>query len=220
MQHPDLAPGPRIAQIAVDHAGCSARGPSPSDVDRYAELLIRPSDPATPAARAYYLANPSPQFSTCGLTVLGCWRLAGCLEPEVTSAYYPGRIGRAFADMEAVAMRCGAWEPGLSSPLKAGDVWIIVDAAGGDAHTGLCVADQADIGTLATVEGGQFDGHGSTAIGSFFRKLVKKPGDARFWMGNRYVYGVIRAEKLPIPVEIQPEIAMPAAGSGPDSPHV
>ena len=130
--------GSIVAGIAIAHSGCSSRGPTPADVDRYAELIVRPSDPQTTAARAYYLQNPS--LSTCGLTVLGCWRLAGLPDAEVAGAYYPGRVGQAFSNMETVASRYGAWEGGAPRGLLlAGDVWIITDAAGGDAHTGLCV---------------------------------------------------------------------------------
>jgi hypothetical protein len=194
--------GSAIADAALSHSNCSSRGPTPDDVARYTELIIRPSDPATVPARAYYLQNQA--LSTCGLTVLGCWRLAGLPDAEAQGPYYPGRIGRAFADMEAVAARYGCWEPGPPRGLLlAGDVWIIVDDKGGDAHTGLCVADQdpADPAALKTVEGGQFDGKGSTAIGSFSRKLVQTAFPAgRVMMGSRHIYGVIRAAGLPIPV--------------------
>ena len=209
--------GSIVAGIAIAHSGCSSRGPTPADVDRYAERIVRPSDPQTAAARAYYLQNPS--LSTCGLTVLGCWRLAGLLDAEVAGAYYPGRVGQAFSNMETVASRYGAWEGGAPRGLLlAGDVWIITDAAGGDAHTGLCVVDQVDPGVMATVEGGQFDGKGSTAIGSFQRTLATSPNGAVF-MGQRHFYGVIRAAALPVPIPLPDVPGGAAAGSGPGLPH-
>lgn len=188
--------GAAIAAIALKYNDCSARGPTPEDVDRYAEFIIRPTDPVTTAARAYYLANPS--LSTCALTVLRCWGLAGVPDQEVVAAYYPNRIGKAFNDMETVGMRCGAWEAGPPRGLLlAGDVWIITDAVGSDAHTGLCVEDQSAPDKLETVEGGQFDGKGSTAIGRFTRTLVKRP-DGSVWMGQRKIFGVIRGANMPV----------------------
>ena len=138
--------GARIARIALVFEGCSAR----ADPERYLSLMLRPSD--TVSMRAYYLNQPfSGSFSTCGLTVLAVWRLAGCQEPEVVRGYV---AGRAFSDLETVAMRAGAWEAGKpASPLKAGDAFVIVDGSG-DGHVGLCVRDQDSLfGPLETVEG-------------------------------------------------------------------
>ena len=197
------AQGDIVADIAIAHAPCSARD---ADTSLYADLILRPSEAATTAQRAYYLANPS--LSTCALTVLGCWRLAGLPDPEVQGPYYPARVGRAFADMEAVASRHGAWEAGPPrGPLQRGDVWIITAPDGTDGHTGLVTADQALVtDPLATVEGGQFDGKGSTAVRAFSRALRWDGAGVglRCWMGQRVIYGVIRAAGLPIPVLAAP----------------
>ena len=201
--------GSIVAGIAIAHSGCSSRGPTPADVDRYAERIVRPSDPQTAAARAYYLQNPS--LSTCGLTVLGCWRLAGLLDAEVAGAYYPGRVGQAFSNMETVASRYGAWEGGAPRGLLlAGDVWIITDAAGGDGHTGIATTDiDPATGLVQTVEGGQADVMGSTGTGAFTRALRLVGG---VWlMGTRRLYGWTRAELLPIPLATAPTDPAPAA---------
>ena len=209
------AQGDAVAAIALAHAGCSSRSPDPADVARYAELLLRPSEAASTAQRAYYLANPA--LSTCALTVLGCWRLAGLPDLEVQGPYYPARVGKAFADMEAVGTRHGAWEAGPPrGPLLAGDVWIITAPDGSDGHTGLVTADQELVtDPLATVEGGQFDGKGSTAIGAFSRALRWEGAGVglRCFMGARVIYGVIRAAALPIPVLAAPLTGYPAAAT-------
>lgn len=187
-----LDPGTRIANVALSVVPCSAFLNS----DVYTHLLCRPSEPLTTAARAYYLANPS--LSTCGLAVLACWRVAGCADPIVTNPYVPGR---AFADIESLAAKWGAWEshPDLSAaPLEVGDCWIITDAAGNDAHTGLAVGGQDPDGSVDTVEGGQFDGRWSTRIDKFTRKLVQDPGSGRWKMGTRCIFGVVRASKIPL----------------------
>lgn len=182
----------RISQIALSQAaGLSAFDADPS---KYFAFITRPLDPAS--ARAYY-ADKS--LSTCALTVLAVWRLAGCTDTECAAPYYPGRVGKAFSDVQTLAARYGAWTPGKPAPLRAGDAWVIVDAHGSDGHTGLAVGDEnlAD-GTVATVEGGQLDARGgSTAIGAFTRRLTLVGG---LWMmGARHIYGVARGDLLPIP---------------------
>jgi len=206
--------GPRLAQIALAYAPCSARGPDDAARERYAQLLIRPSDPATTAGRAYYLQNPA--LSTCALAVLAFWRLAGCAVPEVVDPYYPDRVGRAFSDVCAVAVRCGAWRVGCPVPLAAGDVFVLADDSGNDGHMGLVVGDQGGLeAPFATIEGGQFDGKGSTAVGGFMRRLVEgRPSastPARRWlMGSRYVIGTIDASLLPIPDLATPDTGDPS----------
>lgn len=194
-----LDPGTRLANIALPLAPCSAF----QNTDVYAGLLLRPSEAATTAQRAYYLANKS--LSTCALTVLGVWRLAGVADPVVTGPYYPDRIGKAFNDIEGLAAKWCAWEsaPDLAArPLEIGDVWIITDAAGGEAHTGMCVSGAVVIGgtwQVDTIEGGQFDGRWSTGIGKFTRKLALDAPSGRWMMGPRRVFGVVRAAKVPLP---------------------
>ena len=181
------------AQTAV---GLSAFDADPAKVAKYLQFLTRPLDLASSAA--YYR---SPGLSTCALTVLAAWRLAGCTDLECTAPYYPGRIGKAFSDVQVLAGRYGAWEQGKQAPLRAGDAWVIVDGQGGDGHMGLAVADEVD-GVVATVEGGQLDPRGgSTGIGAFTRRLVRQgAGSGIVWlMGARHIFGVVRAVNLPIP---------------------
>jgi hypothetical protein len=197
----------RIAAVALAHAECSALANTP----KYNDLLMRPGEDS-PAARDYYYRNPA--LSTCALTVLGVWRLAGCTELEVTAPYYPGRVGKAFSDVIALAYRFNAWCQGLSNPpfgLRAGDAWVITDADGADGHMGLCVEDQATMySPLVTVEGGQFDGKWSTAVkGPLTRQFVR---DGNGWlMGNRHLLGIIRGFMLPIPDENPVSAGDPAA---------
>lgn len=174
--------GPRVAAAALAAAPWA-------DVPT---LLQRPNDP--PAARAYYATT-----STCALSVLTWWRLAGMDEPEVTDAYFPGRVGQAFANVLAVARRFGAWVPtvpGVAPVLEAGDAWIITDDKGGDGHMGIVTARQVFVGDpLATVEGGQ--GPTGLQIGAFSRHLA--PSGGKWAMGSRFLLGVVRAANLPIP---------------------
>lgn len=196
-----LDPGTRLANLALPLAPCSAF----QNQDVYTAALCRPSEGLTTAARAYYLANKA--LSTCALTVLAVYRLAGIADPILTGPYYPDRVGKAFNDIESLAAKWGAWEahPDLdAAPLQAGDVFIITDAAGGDAHTGMCVSGMdPSSGAVDTVEGGQFDGRWSTAIGKFTRKLVPSlpagPAGRVWMMGSRRVYGVVRAARVPLP---------------------
>jgi hypothetical protein len=182
----------RIAQIALENAPCS---PFDQDLARYLSLFSRPGE--SPAARAYYL---QPGLSTCALTVLAVLRLAGCLEPEVVDPYYPGRIGKAFTDVQVLAGRFGAWQAALPSPLLAGDVWVITAMGGSDGHMGLAVTDQGPDGSVGTVEGGQLSGThgGSSAVGAFTRHVVRSPGGV-WMMGARKVFGVARGYLLPVP---------------------
>jgi len=198
----------RIAAAATSHAGCS-------DVlhpEIYEDIVVRPVD-RTPALRGYYYGNA--KLSTCSLTVIGAWRLAGCEEPECLESYLPaGKATRdSMVDIQRVAARYGAWVS--SSPpipvMQLGDAWIISDLAGGDAHTGLCVSVPAvnpdgQI-TFVSIEGGQYDGKGSTAIGRFTRTLTRE--GARLKMGQRYLLGYASAGALPIPDSNAPDLGDP-----------
>lgn len=193
-----LDPGTRLANLALSLAPCSAF----LNTDVYTRLLCRPSEPQTTAARAYYLANKT--LSTCALTVLGVWRLAGVADPVLTGPYYPDRVGKAFADIEALAAKWGAWEafPDLATrPLEIGDAWIITAPDGTDGHVGMCVSGMDPVSSaVETVEGGQFDGRWSTQISHFpARKLVQQLPGRRWMMGSRVVFGVVRASKIPLP---------------------
>lgn len=188
----------RIVAAARAHTGCSAQ----QDQDRYVDAVVREADRTTDKL-PYYLANPP--LSTCALAALGWLRLSGCVEPECLSSYLPalGHLRDAFVDLQALARRFDAWVGGglpIALP-RAGDIWIIVNEHGGDGHMGTCIADavSAPSGfTVSTIEGGQFDGRGSTAIGGpYARNFVNRSG--RLWLGDRYLLGYASAGAMPVP---------------------
>ena len=200
--------GSIIADVATAHVGASAT----KLTALYDDVVVRPVDRIGRMHKFYYSDR---LLSTCGLFVLGCWRLAGVDEPETTASYDPpgGPERDAFVDEENLAMRYGAWvrpTPGHAPDIREGDAWIITDAAGGDGHTGIATSDfDPHSGIVATVEGGQGDVMGSTGTGAFSRLLV--PDQAGRWMmGHRYLYGWIRAELLPVPLPAPAE-------TGPDT---
>jgi hypothetical protein len=187
-----------IAQIALAHAGASAT----LKTDVYRHVVVRPADFCPPKLR--YFDN-NPVLETSALFVLGCLRLAGCTEPECTASHLPenGPVRNAMVDIQQLGRRFGAWV--TSSPpvpiMRKGDIWIVADAVGGAAHTGICTSEagQADDGSwsVATAEGGQPDGKGTTAIGTFTRSWGRE--GARLKLGDRYLIGYVSAERLPIP---------------------
>lgn len=194
----------RIAAAALAHAGCS-------DVlhpDIYEDIVVRPVD-RTAALRGYYFGNA--QLSTCALTAVGAWRLAGCEEPECLESYLPvGKPMRnAMADVQAVARRYpGGWVTGCAPvpPLQKGDVFVIGDQHGMDGHVGVIVEDAVVTPgqwVTKTVEGGQSDGKGSSAIGAFTRTWHFTAG--RWMLGARFLLGYASAGSLPIPDGMAPD---------------
>jgi len=189
----------RIADAARSHAGCSAL----LHPEVYEDLVVRPVDRVAPA-RTYYYANPGP--STCALAAVGALRLAGCVEPECVAPYLPAGqpIRNAVVDIQRLGYRSAAWMPAGASPMRApgmGDIWIITNDSGGDAHVGVCVSDPV-VGAdgaivIETVEGGQWDGRGSTAVQLFTRTFYRQ--GTRLRMGTRYVFGYAIADRMPIP---------------------
>lgn len=189
--------GSRIADAARAHAGCSAV----LLPDLYEDIVVRPTDRIAPA-RGYYFASPGP--STCALAAVGALRLAGCDEAECVAPYMPSghAMRNAMVDIQTLARRFGAWVTSSPPvpPLQHGDIWIITDDIGGNAHVGVCLADATmtpGAMTVQTLEGGQFDGKGSTALGTFTRTFV--PQGARWRLGVRYLLGYASAAKMPIP---------------------
>lgn len=187
----------RIAQAAIAHSGCSAL----MNADVYQDVVIRPVD-RVPQKLAYYDDNA--KLSDCALYAIGTLRLAGCTEPECTASYLPerGPMRDAMSDIQALSRRFGAWTTSSPPvpPMQKGDVWIIADQHGSDAHTGVLTEDAVVTGeTMTTVgcEGGQYDGRGSTAIATFKRgwKLV----GGRWMLGNRYLLGYASADRMPVP---------------------
>lgn len=197
--------GQRIAQIANAHAGSS----SVQNVSTYQHIVRRPADQA-PALDAFFLHNAA--MSSCALTVVGAWRLAGCAEPEAVAPYFPngGPERDAMVDVGALGRRCpGGWvSASMPMPLpQTGDAFIVADEHGNDAHTGIFTSDavhgsraavNAPGGTFtaSTVEGGQYSGKDSSAIGTFSRTF--KCVANRWMLGNRYLLGYVRAEALPV----------------------
>lgn len=193
-----MSRGERIAELARAHAGCSCV----LHVDIYTDVIIRPVD-RTALKTPYYINDP--KLSTCALFAIGALRLAGCAEDECVATYLPGggRVRDAMVDIQALARRCGAWVS-ANSPVaapKAGDIWIIADAQGMDAHTGVCVEDAVpgpdSTWQAMTCEGGQFDGKGSSAIGAFSRTFHFTGN--RWMLGSRFLLGYASAEKMPVP---------------------
>jgi len=168
----------KLVEIAQKYVGCSAF----SRPDDYFEVVSRPSD--GPGAREYYRT-----VSSCALFVLGVLRLAGVDGPETASPYFPARVGRAFADLEELAGRLHLFESLAATELLTGDIFIVANESGGDAHTGICTSDCHE-GLVNTIEGGQFDGHGSTAIGAFTRRFTRR-FDGRWMLGSRLLCYVI-----------------------------
>lgn len=196
-----------IAQAALSHVGCS----EVLHVDVYADVIIRPVD-RTPQLAGYYEKNP--KLSTCALFVMGVLRLAGCTADEACATYFPAAhpMRNAMADAQNLARRFGAWV--TSSPpvpaMKKGDIWIIGDAQGMDAHTGVCTADAVvnpdGSWTVQTAEGGQTaydENHrpsaagGSSGIEAFTRHFV--PSGNRMMDGQRFLLGYASADKMPVP---------------------
>lgn len=203
-----MSPGERIAAAAAAHTGCSCV----LHVDTYTDVIIRPVD-RTPLKTPYYINDP--KLSTCALFAIGCLRLAGCAEDECVATYLPGggRVRDAMVDIQALARRCGAWVSASSpvDPPKAGDIWIIADAQGMDAHTGVCLEDAVLVSGTSldspswrckTAEGGQFDGKGSTAVGAFDRQFVFAGN--RWKLGQRFLLGYASAAKMPVPDDGDP----------------
>lgn len=194
----------RIAAAALSHAGCS-------DVlhpDVYEDIVVRPVD-RTAALRGYYYGNA--KLSTCALTVVGAWRLAGCEEPECIESYLPAGkpMRNAMADIQRLARRFdGAWVSSSPPvpPLQKGDAFVIGDATGMDGHVGIVVEDAIvtpGVWIAKTVEGGQSDGKGSSAIGAFTRTWHFTGG--RWMLGARYLLGYASAGSLPVPDDLAPD---------------
>ena len=218
--------GDKIAAAATAHAGSS----SVLQPQVYLDLVRRPAD-CSPMLDQFYLHNKL--MSSCGLAALGAIRIAGCTEPECTAPYFPGH-GQperdAVADVQTLARRFSAWvSASMPMPLpQKGDVWIIADEHGGDAHVGTCISDASpgssqDVNApaatfvIATVEGGQYSGSDSSAIESFSRTFHLTSN--RWMLGNRYLLGYASAAKLPIPETADdPAVAIGPANAETD-PH-
>ena len=205
--------GSVIAAVALAHAGSS----SVLHPAVYQDVVRRPAD-AGPMLDQFYLHNRD--MSSCALFAVGCLRLAGCAEPEVCAPYFPGH-GQperdAIVDIQDLARRFRAWVT-ASPPVplfKAGDIWIIANAAGADGHVGVCVADATaspdGLRVVQTCEGGQYSGSDSSAIGAFTRTwhLVAN----RWMLGTRYLLGYASAELLPIPLPADGDAAVGPANS-------
>lgn len=199
----------RIAAAALAHTGCS----DVLHLDIYNEVVVRPAD----AGELPYYDHDA-TLSTCALFAIGCLRLAGCEEPECVAPYVrPGALRDAMVDIQTLARRFSAWVSSSPPvpPLHKADIWIIANAAGMCAHTGVCTADAIvnvdGSWTVATAEGGQFDGKGSTAIGSFTRTFVRSGAGMK--LGQRFLLGYASADRMPIPDDLAPDPGDPPAAA-------
>lgn len=205
-----MSKGQRIADIAKAHADSS----SVLHVNVYEDAVRRPADEGA-ALDGFFLHNAA--MSSCALLLLGCWRLAGCTEPECLAPYFPkgGPERDAVVDVGVLARRCHAWTT-ASMPMpmpKTGDAFMVANDAGGDAHVGIFTSDAVlassrDVNapgatfTAQTVEGGQYSGKDSSAIEAFTRTF-RCVGN-RWMLGDRHLLGFVSAESLPIPDDGDP----------------
>lgn len=186
----------RIVAAATSHAFCGAH----TRLDDYIDVVVRPVD-RNPRTLPFYVSNP--KINTAALFAVGALRLAGCLEPECLETYFPaGGMRSAMRDLQALARRFDAWVTSSPPvpPMEAGDVWIVANEHGRDVHAGVCVCDATMAGTsmhVRCVEGGQFDGTGSTAVASFARTWDFEGN--RWKLGDRYLIGYASAARMPVP---------------------
>lgn len=172
----------------------------------YVELLF-PHD--EPRAAKQFAAG----MSSCALTVLAAWRDLGLDDPEL-QAPYAKRIGKAVADVVAIAKRHGAWVDCVATPPSKvplpgpGDVVLHgrnkpVGATpqqlgawkrdwGGDEHVLTVVDVRGDV--VISIDGGQ------PGIAEKARTWTVKGGQV--WLGARRVVGYCRASDLPIAASV------------------
>jgi hypothetical protein len=160
---------------------------------------------------AYYYEDST--LSTCGLEGCGAMRLGGLTDPELVNPYKIGTPG-AVADTQTVGQRHDILEPNTpSTPFLEGDIVIIDDGSGFDAHEIICVGDaivNADGSwTIDTVEGGQWSGFDSSAVQRFVRTFVPKNG--KIYCGSRFVIATVRCSRLELPGDKAPD-AQPSSG--------
>lgn len=189
--------GQRVAAFARAHAGCSAH----HNPALYLEAVAPPADRTTAWGAAYFLASPP---STCALFASRCQAAGGCDDEEINGSYST-RIGSAVGNVQTVAMRRRAWEPGMpNAPFEEGDIPII-DGPPYGVHVIVCVEDcvvQPDGSWRGrTVQGGQADG-GVQAFDStwHFRDGKLYAGDSQ-----RHVIGVARAAKMRMDDDVRVE---------------
>ena len=123
------------------------------------------------------------KMSGCALTVLGLWRLYG-LDDDLL--WQPYDVGRAVANVVAIAKAHGAWLP-PETPPEANDVVLIGGSSGGNEHV-LSVVNVTE-NRVYSVDGGQVE-NGYQVILQCQRPLLKKLGNT--WIGNRRIVGLCR----------------------------
>ena len=144
-----------LVALARYYDGVTARDP------RYVELLRHPGDDARHGAGWAARYYEDPRTSTCALTVLGLWRLAGVRSQLLQDAYRPGY---ATADMGSIARGAVAYHDvtdllsGRYSP-RPGDAVMIVQTDGRREHAFTLVdVVETEIGwRVETIDGGLVD---------------------------------------------------------------
>lgn len=197
MEHRD-----KIASAAKAHQPCSAH----VNQEMYIDIVVPPADRVP--GRIEYFIGPKPP-STCALAADGALRLAGVTDQPFAGHYV---VGTAIANLDNVAAHHGALRLGTPDrPLYKGDIAIIDDGSGKDAHVMIFVgeanADGFEAAKLAgaylaeTVEGGQDPD--SSGIEFFIRTMVMRAG--KVWCGHRYVVAWIDADALGIGDDMAPD---------------
>jgi hypothetical protein len=171
------------------------------NVSGYTELTVRPSD-RTAVKKSYYYGNP--KLSTCGLVGEGACRLGGLPDAEFNDPYI---YGRSVIDLQVVAARYGVCDhgtPNRTAYFFEGDIVIIDDGSGYDAHV-ICITSPTTVNadgswSCGTVEGGQFSGVDCSATGVFTRTFVWRSGGL-LYCGDRHVIAVCRWSRLELPTK-------------------
>lgn len=138
----------KVADFAISLDGLAADGPRR---DAYLDFLSGGLE--DPAGREN-LAH----MSSCALTVRAIWRELGCTDSVLLRRYV---IGRAMADVVAVAQRAGAWRTGVDGDSPGvGDAVIVGDDPRLHAYTVVAGQGHGDdvTWTLDTIDGGQGPG--------------------------------------------------------------
>jgi hypothetical protein len=185
----------KIAAAAKAHAPCSAH----VHPEVYIDIVVPPADRVP--GRIEYFTGPKPP-STCALAADGALRLAGVTDQPFAGHYV---VGTAIANLDNVAAHHKALRLGTPDrPLHTGDISIIDDGSGKDAHvitftgepdaTNFEVEHGAPGYMVDTVEGGQLPD--SSGIEAFTRSMVEQNG--KVYCGHRFVVAWIDADALGI----------------------
>lgn len=191
----------KIATFARGHTGCSAH----VNQAKYIEAVVPKAD-RVPERLGYYIGPKPP--STCGLFADECLAGAGIDHPPIEGHYVAGTV---IARLEAVdggrALRLGTPD----RPIWKGDIAIIDDGSGRDAHVMVMTSearlDYTGSGAywVDTAEGGQLpDSSGVEAFeGEHARRFELR--DGKLWCGHRYVVAWLDADAFVIGDDVAPD---------------